>query len=70
MRRPKVALLSVGEGVGQGTPDVLTAHERIAEGDLNFIGNLEGFDLPRANADVLVADGFTGNVALKVLEGT
>jgi phosphate acyltransferase len=70
VRRPKVALLSVGEESGKGTPDVLTAHERIAEGDLNFIGNLEGFDLPRANADVLVADGFTGNVALKVLEGT
>jgi glycerol-3-phosphate acyltransferase PlsX len=70
VRRPKVALLSVGEESGKGTPGVLTAHERIAEGDLNFIGNLEGFDLPRANADVLVADGFTGNVALKVLEGT
>jgi glycerol-3-phosphate acyltransferase PlsX len=70
VERPKVGLLSVGEESGKGTPDVLTAHERIAEGDLNFIGNLEGFDLPRANADVVVADGFTGNVALKVLEGT
>ena len=70
VRRPKVALLSVGEESGKGTPDVLTAHERIAEGDLNFVGNLEGFDLPRASADVLVADGFTGNIALKVLEGT
>jgi phosphate acyltransferase len=70
VRQPKVALLSVGEESGKGTPDVLTAHERIAEGDLNFIGNLEGFDLPRASADVLVADGFTGNIALKVLEGT
>jgi phosphate acyltransferase len=70
VRRPKVGLLSVGEESGKGTPGVLTAHERIAEGDLNFVGNLEGFDLPRASADVLVADGFTGNVALKVLEGT
>ena len=70
IERPEVALLSVGEESGKGTPDVLTAHERIAEGDLNFVGNLEGFDLPRASADVLVADGFTGNVALKVLEGT
>jgi glycerol-3-phosphate acyltransferase PlsX len=50
---------------------VLTAHDRIAEGGgLNFVGNVEGFDLPGARTDVLVADGFTGNVALKVLEGT
>jgi phosphate acyltransferase len=68
--RPKVGLLSVGEESGKGTPDVLTAHERLAEGGLNFVGNLEGFDLPNAGADVVVADGFTGNVALKVLEGT
>jgi glycerol-3-phosphate acyltransferase PlsX len=49
---------------------VLTAHERIAEGGLNFVGNLEGFDLPASGADVIVTDGFTGNVALKVLEAT
>lgn len=70
IERPTVGLLSVGEESGKGTPDILTAHERIAEGGLNFVGNLEGFDLPRAGADVVVADGFTGNVALKVLEGT
>ena len=68
--KPKVGLLSVGEEAGKGTPDVLTAHERLAARDLNFIGNLEGFDIPAAGADVVVADGFTGNVALKVLEGT
>jgi phosphate acyltransferase len=56
--------------VGLGTPDVLAAHERIAAGSLNFVGNLEGFDLPNASVDVVVTDGFTGNVALKVLEGT
>jgi glycerol-3-phosphate acyltransferase PlsX len=50
---------------------VLTAHDRIAEaGALNFAGNVEGFDIPSAGVDVVVADGFTGNVALKVLEGT
>jgi phosphate acyltransferase len=70
VERPRVGLLSVGEESGKGTPDVLTAHERLAERDLNFVGNLEGFDLPAAGADVIVADGFTGNVALKVLEGT
>ena len=68
--KPRVGLLSVGEESGKGTPDVLTAHARLSEGGLNFVGNLEGFDLPAAGAHVVVADGFTGNVALKVLEGT
>jgi glycerol-3-phosphate acyltransferase PlsX len=70
VKRPRIGLLSVGEESGKGTPDVLAAHERIAEGGLNFIGNVEGFDLPVSNADVIVTDGFTGNVALKVLEST
>ena len=69
--RPRVGLLSVGEESGKGTPAVLTARDRIEEaGGLNFVGNVEGFDLPGAGADVVVTDGFTGNVALKVLEGT
>ena len=68
--RPRVGLLSVGEESGKGTPDVLAAHERIGEGNLNFVGNVEGFDLPTSGADVIVTDGFTGNVALKVLEST
>lgn len=71
IERPSIGLLSVGEESGKGTPGVLTAHDRIAEaGSLNFVGNVEGFDIPSAGADVVVADGFTGNVALKVLEGT
>jgi phosphate acyltransferase len=70
VERPRVGLLSVGEESGKGTPDVLAAHERIAEGGLNFVGNVEGFDLPTSAVDVLVTDGFTGNVALKVLEST
>jgi phosphate acyltransferase len=69
--RPRVGLLSVGEESGKGTPAVLAARERIEEGGgLNFMGNVEGFDIPGAGADVVVTDGFTGNVALKVLEGT
>ena len=60
----------MGEESGKGTQDVLTAHERLAGGSLNFLGNLEGFDIPTARAHVVVADGFAGNVALKVLEGT
>jgi phosphate acyltransferase len=67
---PTVGLLSVGEEQGKGTPDVLEAGERLAQGPLNYVGNVEGFDLPGAGAQVIVSDGFTGNVALKVLEGT
>jgi glycerol-3-phosphate acyltransferase PlsX len=70
MERPRVGLLSVGEEQGKGTPDVLEAHDRLAEGRLDFVGNVEGFDLPGATVDVVVTDGFTGNVALKVLEAT
>jgi glycerol-3-phosphate acyltransferase PlsX len=71
IERPSVGLLSVGEESGKGTPGVLTAHDRIAEaGSLNFAGNVEGFDIPHAGVHVVVADGFTGNVALKVLEST
>jgi phosphate acyltransferase len=70
VERPRVGLLSVGEESGKGTADVLAAGERLAEGRLDFVGNLEGFDLPAASADVVVTDGFTGNVALKVMEGT
>ncbi|MGI9082169.1 MAG: phosphate acyltransferase PlsX [Thermoleophilaceae bacterium] len=67
--RPTVGLLSVGEEAGKGTPEVIEAHARLADGPLNFVGNLEGFDLPAAAAAVVVTDGFTGNVALKVMEG-
>ena len=71
IERPRVGLLSVGEESGKGTPEILAAHDRLAEGStLNFTGNVEGFDLPRASVDVVVADGFAGNVALKVLEAT
>jgi glycerol-3-phosphate acyltransferase PlsX len=70
IERPSVGLLSVGEESGKGTPDVLEARERLEGGPLNFAGNLEGFDLPGAATDVVVSDGFTGNIALKVLEGT
>ena len=68
--RPTVALLSVGREVAKGTPEVLEAHARLSGGPLNFVGNVEGFDLPGAGARVVVTDGFTGNVALKVMEGT
>jgi phosphate acyltransferase len=68
--RPRVGLLSVGEEAGKGTPDVLEAGDRLAAGTLNYAGNVEGFDLTGGQLDVVVSDGFTGNVALKVMEAT
>ena len=68
--RPRVGLLSVGEERGKGTPEVIEARARLEDGPLNFIGNIEGFDVPLAAVQVIVTDGFTGNVALKVMEGT
>jgi glycerol-3-phosphate acyltransferase PlsX len=71
VERPRVGLLSVGEESGKGTPIVVSAHDTLAAADgIDFAGNLEGADLPAGAADVVVTDGFTGNVALKLLEGT
>lgn len=68
---PRVALLSNGTEATKGTSIVVEAHSALdgAPG-LNFIGNVEGFAIGTGAADVIVADGFTGNVALKVMEGS
>jgi len=68
--RPGVRLLSIGEEREKGNQLTLEAHELLAASDLNFEGNCEGRDLLAGAADVVVTDGFTGNVALKLLEGT
>ena len=68
---PRVALLSVGEEAGKGREEVAAAHEILSgAGGIEFAGNVEGRDLPAGTADVVVTDGFTGNVALKLMEGT
>jgi glycerol-3-phosphate acyltransferase PlsX len=68
---PRVGLLSVGEESGKGTGGVIEAHRILAAAEkIDFIGNVEGGDLPAGVADVVVTDGFTGNVALKLMEGT
>ena len=67
---PEVRLLSIGEEPEKGNQLTLEAHRLLSETDLNFAGNAEGRDLLSGAADVLVTDGFTGNVALKVTEGT
>jgi glycerol-3-phosphate acyltransferase PlsX len=69
---PRVALLSNGEEPGKGTPELVSVHEQLA-GErgtgLNFIGNIEGTQVTEAVADVVVMDGFTGNITLKLIEG-
>jgi glycerol-3-phosphate acyltransferase PlsX len=68
--QPRVALLSVGEESTRGTPLVVDVNQRLrAATGLNFIGNIEGHALVQGKADVIVTDGFTGNVTLKVMEG-
>ncbi|HKU57295.1 MAG TPA: phosphate acyltransferase PlsX [Gaiellaceae bacterium] len=67
---PHVRLLSIGEEAEKGNRLALEAHELLAASDLDFRGNTEGRDLLAGAADVVVTDGFTGNVALKAVEGT
>ena len=68
---PRIALLSVGEEAKKGTSQVVEAHATLAALDgIEFVGNVEGRDLLSEVADVVVTDGFTGNVTLKTLEGT
>jgi len=68
--RPRVALLSNGSEAGKGPKEVVAAHELLLKAtELNFIGNVEGLDIPRGVADVIVCSGFVGNVAIKMLEG-
>ena len=69
---PRVALLSNGEEPAKGTPDLVVVHRQLAAGDgkgLNFVGNIEGTLLTEGVADVVVMDGFTGNITLKLIEG-
>jgi len=69
IENPVIRLLSIGEEPQKGNQLTLEAHELLAASDLNFAGNTEGRDLLAGAADVVVTDGFTGNVALKLLEG-
>ena len=67
--RPRVALLSNGSEADRGSEAVVSANEVLTASDLDFIGNVEGDQITEGVADVIVTDGFTGNVTLKVMEG-
>jgi len=66
---PKIALMSIGEEQGKGNDLTKQVYEKLAASSMNFIGNVEGKDIYSGISDVIVSDGFTGNVALKVTEG-
>jgi len=67
---PRVGLLSNGEEDTKGNAVVQEAHSLLRQSDLNFCGNVEGKDITQGKADVIVSDGFAGNVAIKTAEGT
>jgi glycerol-3-phosphate acyltransferase PlsX len=68
-KRPRVALLSIGEEEMKGNDLVREAAARIKPLHINFVGNVEGRDVFRGDVDVIVCDGFIGNIALKISEG-
>ncbi|MFH1759574.1 MAG: phosphate acyltransferase PlsX [bacterium] len=68
MKNPSVALLSVGEESTKGNETVIEAHSILQKSDLNFIGNIEGNDIIKGTADLIVCDGFIGNIILKFYE--
>jgi glycerol-3-phosphate acyltransferase PlsX len=71
VENPSVGLLTVGAEAGKGREEVVEAHRILSDAPgIEFAGNVEGRDLPAAAVDVVVTDGFTGNVALKLMEGT
>jgi len=67
--RPRVGLLNIGEEEIKGNDIVQAAHALMAASDLNYVGFVEGHDIFSGKVDVVVTDGFTGNVALKTMEG-
>lgn len=69
INKPSIGLLSIGEEGGKGNVLVKSAHELFRKSTLNFIGNVEGRDIFQGDVDVIVCDGFVGNVCLKVSEG-
>lgn len=69
-QNPSVALLSNGSEATKGPEEIIEAHARLQKlSSISFIGNVEGVDISRGTADVVITDGFTGNVVLKMLEG-
>jgi len=69
IQQPRVGLLTIGEESGKGNTLVKEAYALLKESSLHFIGNVEGRDVFQGNVDVIICDGFVGNICLKVSEG-
>ncbi len=69
IKSPKIAVLSIGEEEGKGNKIVKSVYKIFQESPLNFIGNIEGNEIFSGDADVVVCDGFVGNISLKICEG-
>ena len=69
VKNPRIGLMSVGEEKSKGNPVTKDVYSRLSSSSLNFVGNVEGNDIYSGRTDVIVSDGFTGNVALKTSEG-
>ena len=69
IKNPRVGLINIGTEKEKGTPIYKEAYELLEASDLNFLGNIEGRDIPAGTVDVAVCDGFVGNVVLKLTEG-
>jgi len=69
MNNPRVGLANIGHEEGKGNALVIEAYDLLKEANLNFVGNVEARDIPEGATDIIVCDGFTGNVILKLSEG-
>lgn len=67
--KPRIGLLSSGEETTKGNKLARSTYPLLAKSEMNFIGNVEGQDIPKGGVDVIVTDGFTGNVVIKLSEG-
>lgn len=70
VKNPRIALLNIGTEEEKGSEMVKEAHALLKDSKLNFIGNIEARDVMKGNVDVVVSDGFSGNICLKTIEGT
>ena len=70
IKKPRIALLNIGTEEEKGSEMIKEAHQLLKKAKLNFVGNIEARDVIRGNVDVVVSDGFSGNICLKTIEGT
>ena len=70
VKKPRIALLNIGTEEEKGSEMIKEAHQLLKNAKLNFVGNIEARDVIRGNVDVVVSDGFAGNICLKTIEGT